>query len=207
MSQLHIEGTLELEARVRAQVETIVREVAAVSKLRQGQLLVIGTSTSEVLGAHIGTSGSLAVARSIYEAVEAVRAELGFYPVYQCCEHLNRALVLEREALERYGLDEVSVVPVPKAGGSMAAYAFSQLREAVVVEEVQAHAGLDIGGTLIGMHLKRVAVPFKTSVRHVGEAFVQAAYTRPKLIGGVRAVYEANAGLQELQPQAAGSCD
>ncbi|WP_054796269.1 TIGR01440 family protein [Paenibacillus sp. tmac-D7] len=177
---------------VRSQAETILRELAAAGHLEPGRLLVIGTSTSEVLGRHIGTSGSEAVARQLYEAVEAVRADAGFYPVYQCCEHLNRALVLEREAMERYGFEQVSVVPVPKAGGSMAAYAYRHLRSAVVVETVQAHAGVDIGGTLIGMHLKRVAVPFKPSVRRIGEAFVQAAFTRPKLIGGARAVYAAD---------------
>lgn len=187
---------------IRLQAETVLRELAAAGHLQPGRLLVIGTSTSEVLGRHIGTSGSEAVARQLYEAVEAVRAEAGFYPVYQCCEHLNRALVLEREAMERYGFEQVSVVPVPKAGGAMAAYAYRHLRSAVVVETVQAHAGLDIGGTLIGMHLKRVAVPFRPSVRRIGEAFVQAAFTRPKLIGGARAVYE-------LQPQQASheACD
>ncbi|MEK8131676.1 TIGR01440 family protein [Paenibacillus filicis] len=176
---------------IREGAETVLRELAAAGQLEAGQLVVIGTSTSEVLGRHIGTSGSEAVAVSLYAAVDAVRQEVGFYPVFQCCEHLNRALVLNREAMQRYGLEQVSVVPVPKAGGSMAAYAYKHLQDAVVVETVQAHAGIDIGGTLIGMHLKRVAVPFRPSVRQIGEAHVQAALTRPKLIGGARAVYAA----------------
>ncbi|MCP1310516.1 TIGR01440 family protein [Paenibacillus tyrfis] len=186
---------------VRTQVETIVRELVQAGKIEPGQLIVIGTSTSEVLGRHIGTGGSEAVAREIYEAVEAVRAEAGFFPVYQCCEHLNRALVMEREAMRRYGLEQVSVIPVPKAGGSMASYAYRKLADAVVVETVVAHAGIDIGGTLIGMHLKRVAVPVRPSIRQIGEAPVLMAVTRPKLIGGARAVYTAE------PPRGEESCD
>ncbi|MCM3271481.1 TIGR01440 family protein [Paenibacillus elgii] len=188
-------------ASVRTQVETIVRELVQAGKIEPGQLIVIGTSTSEVLGRHIGTGGSEAVAREIYEAVEAVRAEAGFFPVYQCCEHLNRALVMEREAMRRYGLEQVSVIPVPKAGGSMASYAYRKLADVVVVETVAAHAGIDIGGTLIGMHLKRVAVPVRPSIRQIGEAPVLMAVTRPKLIGGARAVYTAE------PPRGEESCD
>jgi uncharacterized protein (TIGR01440 family) len=170
-------------------VEKIVRELAAVSGLAPGRLLVIGTSTSEVVGRRIGTSGTLEAAKAIYDGIEAVRREIGFYPVFQCCEHLNRALVISREAADRYGLEIVSAVPVPKAGGSMAAYAFRQMPDACLVETVQAHAGIDIGDTLIGMHLRRVAVPVRPSIRSVGAAHVSMAYTRPKLIGGARAVY------------------
>ncbi|NEN84409.1 TIGR01440 family protein [Paenibacillus elgii] len=188
-------------ASVRTQVETIVRELVQAGKIEPGRLIVIGTSTSEVLGRHIGTGGSEVVAREIYEAVEAVRAEAGFFPVYQCCEHLNRALVMEREAMRRYGLEQVSVIPVPKAGGSMASYAYRKLADAVVVETVTAHAGIDIGGTLIGMHLKRVAVPVRPSIRQIGEAPVLMAVTRPKLIGGARAVYTAE------PPRGEESCD
>lgn len=176
-------------ALVRSQVEQSLRELVKAGNVQAGQLLVVGTSTSEVLGERIGTSGSAEVARHIYDAVAAVRSEAGFYPVFQCCEHLNRALVMEREAMLRYGLEPVSVVPVPKAGGSMAAWAFRHLPDAVVVEEVQARAGIDIGGTLIGMHLRRVAVPVRPTHRQIGAATVQMAYTRPKLIGGARAVY------------------
>jgi uncharacterized protein (TIGR01440 family) len=180
-------------SQIQEQVRQIIIELAGAGGLEQEQLLVIGTSTSEILGHHIGTSGTEEVARHIYEGVEEARQVLGFYPVYQCCEHLNRALVLEREAMRKYQLEQVSVIPVPKAGGSMASYAYKHLPKAVVVETVQAHAGIDLGGTLIGMHLKRVAVPYRPSIRTIGQAPVQAAYTRPKLIGGARAVYTADA--------------
>ena len=174
---------------IAAGVETCVRELAEAGKLKAGQLLVVGTSTSEVVGRRIGTAGTTEAARAIYAGVEAVRREVGFYPLYQCCEHLNRALVTTREAAERYGLEEVSAVPIPGAGGSMAAYAYRQLPDAVLVERVQAHAGIDIGDTLIGMHLRPVAVPVRPSVRSIGEAHVTMAFARPKLIGGARAVY------------------
>lgn len=190
---------------ISKQVETVVRELAAAGGLSAGKLLVIGTSTSEVGGGRIGTSGSVEIAERIFEGVEAARREFGFYPVYQCCEHLNRALVLEREAAERYGLELVSAVPVPKAGGSMAAYAYRHLPEACLAETVQAHAGVDIGDTLIGMHLKRVAVPVRPSIRTIGSAHVTMAYTRPKLIGGERAVYKLEEPPSAGKP--AGSCD
>ncbi|WP_036708311.1 TIGR01440 family protein [Paenibacillus pinihumi] len=177
---------------IALQMETLVRELAEAGGLNSGQLLVIGVSTSEVLGRHIGTAGTLETARLIYEGVAAAQAELGFYPVFQCCEHLNRALVVPREAAERYGLEEVAAVPVPGAGGSMAAYAYRHLRNACLVETVQAHAGIDIGDTFIGMHLRKVAVPLRPSIRQLGEAHVTMAWTRPKLIGGARAVYTAD---------------
>jgi uncharacterized protein (TIGR01440 family) len=183
-------------------VETVLLELAQAGGLRRGQLVVIGTSTSEVLGYRIGTQGTERVAREIFEGVHRAREQTGFYPVFQCCEHLNRALVMEQEALALYPLLEpVSVVPVPKAGGSMAAYAYRTFKDPVVVEAVRAHAGLDIGGTLIGMHLRPVAVPVRPSVRMLGHAHLQMAYTRPKLIGGERAVYSAAARQED------GNCD
>lgn len=191
---------------IAADVETIVRELAAAGGLRAGQLLVIGTSTSEVLGERIGTSGTIETAAEIYAGVEAVRKEIGFYPVYQCCEHLNRALVLPREAVDKYGLEEVAAIPVPKAGGSMAAYAYRHLPDACLVETVQAHAGIDIGDTFIGMHLRRVAVPVRPSIRTIGAAHVTMAFARPKLIGGARAVYTLdNSGL--ASEQTSGTCE
>jgi uncharacterized protein (TIGR01440 family) len=171
-------------------VETILTELVQAGNIEPGQIIVFGTSTSEVMGSHIGTAGSLQVAGQIYLGIERVRARIGFYPAFQCCEHLNRALLVERDLLQRNAaLEQVSAIPVPKAGGSMAAYVYTQLRQPVLVETIQAHAGLDIGGTLIGMHLRRVAVPFRPSIRVIGHAPVQAAYSRPKLIGGTRAVY------------------
>ncbi len=184
-------------------VTTIIHELAQAGSLKAGQLLVIGVSTSEVLGKHIGTSGTLEAAAEIYAGVEAARAELGFVPVYQCCEHLNRALVIERSAAERYGLELVSAVPVAKAGGSMAAFAYRSLEDACLVETVQAHAGIDIGDTMIGMHLRRVAVPVRPSIREIGAAHVTMAFARPKLIGGARAVYE----LERHAHEPSGMCD
>jgi uncharacterized protein (TIGR01440 family) len=193
-------------ASIASDVETIVRELVSAGGLKAGQLLVIGTSTSEVLGHRIGTSGTLETAAQIYAGVEAVRSEIGFYPVYQCCEHLNRALVLSREAADKFGLDEVAAIPVPKAGGSMAAYAYRHLPEACLVETVEAHAGIDIGDTFIGMHLRRVAVPVRPSIRSIGAAHVTMAFTRPRLIGGTRAVYTLEeSGL--ASEQTSGSCD
>lgn len=175
---------------IEQQIGEIVDEVARLAELRPGKVLVIGCSTSEVLGKSIGKAGSEEVAAAIYRGIRAVQEKFGFDVAFQCCEHLNRALVVERDVMERKGWDEVSVVPVPTAGGSMAAHAFSQLADAVVVEQIRADAGVDIGNTLIGMHLKHVAVPIRPALRMVGEAHVTAARTRPKLIGGARAVYE-----------------
>ncbi len=106
----------------------------------------------------------------------------------QCCEHLNRAIIIEREAVP--GADIVNVVPQPKAGGSFATAAYHAFRDPVAVESIRADAGLDIGGTLIGMHLKQVAVPVRLQLDHIGSAILLAARVRPKFIGGVRAVYD-----------------
>ncbi|RCW44897.1 TIGR01440 family protein [Paenibacillus prosopidis] len=190
---------------IAAQVETIVRELASAGRLTMSQLLVIGVSTSEVLGHRIGTAGTIETAAQIYAGVDAVRSEIGFIPAFQCCEHLNRALVIERAAAERFGLEIVGAVPVPKAGGSMAAYAYRQLEQPCLVESVQAHAGIDIGDTFIGMHLKRVAVPVRPSIRSIGGAHVTMAVTRPKLIGGARAVYELETSI--APEQSAGTCE
>jgi uncharacterized protein (TIGR01440 family) len=172
------------------QMETVLTELIEAGSIEAGQIIVFGTSTSEVMGSHIGTSGSLQVAGQLYLGIERVREKVGFYPAFQCCEHLNRALLLEKECLLNYpSLEQVSAIPVPKAGGAMASYVHSQLQQPVLVEMIQAHGGIDIGGTLIGMHLRRVAVPFRPSIRVIGHASVQTAYTRPKLIGGIRAVY------------------
>ncbi|WP_138753766.1 TIGR01440 family protein [Paenibacillus sinopodophylli] len=195
---------VQLDA-IAQQVETILRELASAGNLGMSQLVVIGVSTSEVLGKRIGTAGTVETAAQIFAGVAAVSAELGFIPVYQCCEHLNRALVIDRAAAERYGLEIVGAVPVPKAGGSMAAYAYGQLNDPCLVETIQAHAGIDIGDTFIGMHLKRVAVPVRPSIRSIGEAHVTMAITRPKLIGGARAVYEPQAEL--TAEQSAGACE
>jgi len=172
------------------QTAGIVRELAEAAVLGPGKVLVIGASTSEVAGRRIGTGGALETAQQLLQGIAEVQAEFGFAVVYQCCEHLNRALVMERELLERLRLTEVAAVPIPGAGGSMASAAYRSMTDPCLAESIEAHAGVDIGETLIGMHLRRVAVPFRPNMRYIGEARVTAAYTRPKLIGGERAVYQ-----------------
>lgn len=179
-----------MEGQIFRQTVELLEDFLEQNPLKPDQILVVGTSTSEVLGHRIGTQGNEAVAREIYEAIESIRKKSPFHVAFQCCEHLNRALVVEKETAQTFGLEEVWVVPVPEAGGSMAAYAYRHLAHAVVVEKIQAHAGIDIGGTLIGMHLRPVAVPVRSKVKQVGQAPVILAKTRPKLIGGARAVYE-----------------
>ncbi len=174
------------------ELEEIVTEYSQTAGLKPGQLLVIGCSTSEVIGERIGTAGTVDVAEMIFRQLRKLQEETGVQLAFQCCEHLNRALVLERSAAEQRGYEEVSVVPVRKAGGAMATYAFNALNDAVVVEFVKAEAGIDIGQTLIGMHLKHVAVPVRVKQKKVGHALVTLAKARPKLIGGARAVYEKN---------------
>lgn len=173
----------------RMQAEAAARALVQAAGLKPGQLVVIGCSTSEVGGARIGTSGTLDAAQEIYAGLDVLRAEFGLHMAYQCCEHLNRALVVERRTLERFGLEEVAAVPVPTAGGSMAACAYRSLPAACLAETISADAGIDIGETLIGMHIRRVAVPLRTEARYIGKARVNMAATRPKLIGGERAVY------------------
>lgn len=174
---------------ISEQMEKLLEEFAALAELKTNSLLVVGCSTSEVLGKRIGTAGALDVAKAIYEPLIKFADRNDVTLAFQCCEHLNRALVMDRTEAEKRGYEEVTVVPVPNAGGSMAAYAYEHMKNPVVVEEIKADAGIDIGDTLIGMHLKRVAVPVRTSIRTIGEAHVTLAKTRPKLIGGERACY------------------
>lgn len=177
-------------------LQSISRDVAAVARelvetggLGAGQLIVIGVSTSEVAGQKIGTSGSLEIAEQIYRGLDEVRRESGCVFAFQCCEHLNRALVIDRSVAEQHGWDPVAAIPVPQAGGAMSAYAYRTISDPCLVETIAAHAGIDIGDTLIGMHLRRVAVPVRPTLRQIGAARVTMATTRPKLIGGARAVY------------------
>jgi uncharacterized protein (TIGR01440 family) len=172
------------------QVQTIVTEVTEIAKLSVNKLLLIGCSTSEILGKPIGKASSEEVAAAVYKGISEVQKQHGFSIAFQCCEHLNRAVVIERETQNRLGLEEVTVIPAPGAGGAMANFAYQQFSDPVVVEHIRADAGIDIGDTLIGMHLREVAVPFRPSLRLVGEAHVTAARTRPKLIGGARAAYQ-----------------
>ncbi len=175
---------------IKASAATAVRELIEVAHLREGQILVIGCSSSEMIWERIGKHSSLGAAEALCDAILPLLAEQGIFVAAQCCEHLNRALIMERECAERYGYDPVWVKPQPKAGGSFATTVWDRLTDPVAVEAVRAHAGLDIGATLIGMHLRRVAVPVRLSVRTVGSAPLTAARTRPAYIGGPRAQYQ-----------------
>lgn len=175
--------------QIKTETEKAVRELLEKTNLKKGSIVVVGCSSSEILGEHIGKGSSPETGAVVAEAVLKVLGENGIYLAAQCCEHLNRALVIERAAAEKYMLEEVCVRPMPKAGGSFATAVYDKMDEPVMVEHVKAHAGIDIGCTLIGMHLKDVAVPLRLSVKTIGSALVNAAYTRPKLIGGVRAHY------------------
>ncbi len=178
--------------KIAQDAQRVIEEFLSRTDLQKGQILVIGCSTSEVRGNRIGKDGNSRIAEAIYEAFAPKAAEKGIYLAFQCCEHLNRSLVVERETAEKYNLTEVSVVPYPHAGGSMASWAYRAMKEPVVVESIQAHGGIDIGETLIGMHLKPVAVPLRLENRYIGEARLNSAFTRPKLIGGIRAKYDVN---------------
>ncbi|WP_301335715.1 TIGR01440 family protein [Bacillus sp. FJAT-27445] len=177
-----------------AEFSEILSEFMEKVELKPGSLFVVGCSTSEVAGKHIGTAGTEEVAEMIFSQLDKLRERTGAELAFQCCEHLNRALVISRKAAEKRNLEEVSVVPVRTAGGAMATFAFDKLEDAIVVESLKAEAGIDIGDTLIGMHLKPVAVPVRVGRRSVGHANVVLARTRPKLIGGSRAVYERTSG-------------
>ncbi len=175
---------------IRSQTIKAAEELLQTARAASGQLMVVGCSTSEVMGARIGSSGSSDVAQAILSGLMTVCAKFDVSLAVQCCEHLNRALVVQRPVAETYRLEPVMVVPVPKAGGAFAAMAMSSFKCPVVVEHIQAHVGLDIGNTLIGMHLKAVAVPVRLQQKNIGQAFLTAALTRPKLIGGPRSVYK-----------------
>ena len=174
---------------VSLDTKNAITELVEKSKLKAGDLVVVGCSSSEILGEHIGKGSSPETGVEVATTILSVLSEKGIFLAAQCCEHLNRALVIEREAAEKFMLEEVCVRPMPKAGGSFATAVYDNLKDPVVVEHVKAKAGLDIGCTLIGMHLKDVAVPLRLTVKTIGCASINAAYTRPKLIGGVRAHY------------------
>ena len=178
----------DLRAELSAQAKAAMEELIEKSGVKAGAIVVIGCSTSEILGAKIGSDSQPEVAKTVFEALWETAKNAGLYLAAQCCEHLNRAIIIEREAVP--GADIVNVVPQPTAGGSFATQAYAHFTNPVAVEEIRADAGLDIGFTLIGMHLKKVAVPLRLTNNKIGEATVLAARTRPKFIGGARAVYD-----------------
>ena len=177
-----------MENSIYTQTTAVIKELCDKAGLKRGDIVVVGCSTSEVLGAKIGTNSNPDTAKEIFDALYNFLKERGIYLAIQCCEHLNRAIIIEHAAVPNAEI--VNVVPQPKAGGSLATQAYRGFEEPVAVEEIKADAGIDIGFTLIGMHLKKVAVPVRLENNRIGEAMIVAARTRPKFIGGARAVYD-----------------
>ena len=176
-----------MKEKLTLQATKLMEEFVEKANLKAGNIMVIGCSTSEIIGSKIGSNSSPETAAIVFEAIYSYAKEKGIYIAVQCCEHLNRAIVVEKAAVPF--AETVNVVPQPKAGGSFFTQAYTHFENPVVVEEIKADAGIDIGFTLIGMHLKKVAVPLRLENKMIGEALVIAARTRPKFIGGVRAVY------------------
>ena len=170
--------------------QIVITELLDQAKLKPGSLFVIGCSSSEMVGKRIGKGSSMEAAQAAFQGIYPILKEHGIHLAVQCCEHLNRALIMERVAAEAKGYEIVNVMPQPHAGGSFAVTAWNAFADPVAVETIQADAGMDIGGTLIGMHLRRVAVPVRTTLDHIGDAIVLCARTRPKYIGGPRAAYQ-----------------
>ena len=177
-----------LLAQVKEESANAARQLAETARLHKGQIVVVGCSTSEVVGHNVGSWSTPEVANAIFEGLNSVFAPMGVYIAAQCCEHLNRALIVEHEAVPNGEI--VNVMPQPKAGSSFATAAYHSFRHPVALEEIRADAGLDIGGTLIGMHLKKVSVPVRLQQNHIGQAILLAARVRPKFIGGERAIYD-----------------
>lgn len=177
-----------LLAQVKEESANAARQLAETARLHKGQIVVVGCSTSEVVGHNVGSWSTPEVANAIFEGLNSVFAPMGVYIAAQCCEHLNRALIVEHEAVPNGEI--VNVMPQPKAGSSFATAAYQNFCHPVALEEIRADAGLDIGGTLIGMHLKKVAVPVRLQQNHIGQAILLAARVRPKFIGGERAIYD-----------------
>ena len=175
--------------QLTAQARQATEELLEAAHLETGDIFVVGCSSSEIMGGHIGHDSSMEAAAAVLAGVLPPLQEQGVYLAAQCCEHLNRAIVLEREAAKAYGCQIVAAIPQPHAGGSWATSCWRAFKDPVLVEEVRAAAGMDIGGTLIGMHLRRVAVPVRLSLDHIEQAILLCARTRPPFIGGARAVY------------------
>jgi uncharacterized protein (TIGR01440 family) len=191
------DGTVEMSADMESRLSEITAEARAaaeelvdVAGLVAGDIFVVGCSTSEVIGNQIGKASVLPVAQAVFDGIYGVLKSRGIYIAAQCCEHLNRAIITEAACARAYGLEPVCVRPAPKAGGSLATVTYNTMESPVALEGIKAHAGIDIGGTLIGMHLKEVAVPVRLGVSKIGEARIICARTRPKYIGGPRAIYE-----------------
>lgn len=175
---------------IKFQAMSVANEICDIASLKKGQILIVGCSTSEVCGDKIGTNSNLEVAEALFSGLYEIAKQRQIYLAAQCCEHLNRAIIIEQAAVPF--AEPVNVIPQPKAGGSLATTAYKCFDNPIAIEEIKADAGIDIGGTLIGMHLKKVAVPVRLSNNQIGSAYVSAARTRPKFIGGERAVYDSS---------------
>ncbi|MCR5155966.1 MAG: TIGR01440 family protein [Butyrivibrio sp.] len=178
---------------ITAQSRQAVTEILKQARLKEGSIFVIGCSSSEILGDQIGTATNMDSANSVYDGIIPVLKENGIYAAAQCCEHLNRALVIERAAMEKYGFEQVNAIPQPNhAGGAFGTVCYERFEDPVLVENIggRADAGIDIGGTMIGMHMHAVAVPIRISLRKIGEAPIICARHRPKYVGGQRAIYD-----------------
>ena len=181
-------GEKYMENQLYLQAKAVIEELYGKARLKTGDIVVVGCSTSEIIGSAIGSNSSPETAKIGFEGLYDTAKEQGVFLAVQCCEHLNRAIIIEKQAVPF--AEEVNVVPQPKAGGSMATQAYAHFCNPVAVEEIKADAGIDIGFTMIGMHLKKVAVPLRLENNRIGEALVLGARTRPKFIGGARAVYD-----------------
>ena len=172
------------------QTKAIAEELINTAAMKPGQILVVGCSSSEIAAHAIGCYSSSEVGQAVFTALSHVTKKHGLYLAAQCCEHLNRALIVEEECAEKYSLEMVNVKPQLKAGGSFSTAAWNGFEHPCAVEFIKAHAGIDIGDTLIGMHLRHVAVPVRTTIKSIGSAHVVCARTRLKYIGGERAAYQ-----------------
>lgn len=178
---------------IQNQASLATQEIITKAKLHPGQLFVVGCSTSEVLGEAIGSHSSMEAAEALYAGISSILNQNHIFLAAQCCEHLNRALVVEREVMEKYDLEQVNAIPRPEhAGGAFATVTYNHMKDPVLVETIKAKAdaGIDIGGTLIGMHIHPVAVPLRISIDHIGKAIIICARRRPKYTGGKNAIYD-----------------
>ena len=175
--------------QIESDMQSLTLELLQEAGLSPGEIIVLGCSSSEICGHLIGRSSNAEVGAAVIRAILPILSDHGLHLAVQCCEHLNRAIVIEKNVAHKYHLQPVSVIPVIKAGGSCAMAAYTTLPQAIVVEHVTAHAGIDIGDTSIGMHVAHVQVPVRPKTRQIGLAHVSCLRSRPKFIGGERAVY------------------
>ncbi len=189
MEYMELKMEINIE-QIKSEFRKCVEELIALAKPKRSEIFVVGCSTSEIIGSSIGKNPSSEIAEALVSVLMPILNEQGLYLAAQCCEHLNRALIIESEAAEKYNLEAVNVVPVPNAGGSFASKVYEMMEEPVAVEHIKASLGIDIGDTFIGMHLKDVAVPRRLSHKELGCAHLTAASCRKKYIGGQRARYK-----------------